>query len=798
MSDADRQAGLFRTGDRFLKYEIRSLLGRGGHAFVYHGVDTFLGRDVAIKMIPSQKDHGRELMRRGQAEARFLAEFRHPNVVTVFDAGADDHGLVYIVMERLNGQTLREALRTHRRLAIEEVLLLVAQIADAVQAAHEFGVIHRDLKPDNVFITRNNTAKVLDFGIAKFLSPARLTTQRDLVHGTVLYMSPEHLQGLGVTAKSDVYALGTLAYEALLGCHPCLTRAEPPVSDELVWMQAMRVPEPLDQIDPTIPRYVARVVQRAISKRPEQRFPSMRAMAEAARAAWRRYTGERRAQGFPLAVRDLSEGSHPVRGSCPSPGSWGMDPPARDRGTRHGDASARPDRSHDGTFSAQGNGSRCDDPAPQGDRSHQRDGHGSSPVALTHEQKAPGVDTGLARPMRIVEAAPPPPSPDALSPRNQAPPGLPQSRLRSRSPTLIGPPAAQTPHAPSSLAAAPSRSPVDAERTLPSEPADPLPVASAGQPQDQKGPQCQPVLSCRGNGDASGPSAGRPSATDADSEGPRGATDAGSEGPRGPADAGSEGPSAVVTSTPPPALATLRHTGSWTREWEQRLGLDRRRTAWAAGIGLILGGMGAWPVVGRRFGFELGTAPAQAPLDSQRSHPQAYVSDRRSPPLSATHPRPGRMTRSPTAAAERGAGSTLEGRPGHAGARALEDSAALERRPSANSRKPSGSDAQGATHSGQQRVGAQTGSQMAPSAGGSRRHAGEAPSVGAATSTATATVKADDKARAQPARPAKPQASNRTIERAESMRQRLQWFDEEMRTLRVKQKPPSSGTDASE
>jgi serine/threonine protein kinase len=314
MVHVDPQAGPFGAGDRFFKYEIRGLLGRGGHAFVYHGYDSFLDRDVAIKIIVNPAEPGRDLQRRAQLEARMLCRLKHPNVVSVMDAGATEAGFVYIIMELLNGRTLRDVLVDLRRLTVAEALAVGAHIADGVQAAHIENAIHRDLKPENVFILEGNFAKVLDFGIAKFLGGAK-TTQRDLLHGTMPYMSPEHLQGLGVTARSDIFALGAVLYEALGGRPPCLVGMQEPTMHSLAWAQINRMPPPLDELTKTVPRHVARLVQRMIAKDPVDRFATMYEVAEVLRAGLRRMEAE---TGEIEASRELWKASR----STGDPYSW--------------------------------------------------------------------------------------------------------------------------------------------------------------------------------------------------------------------------------------------------------------------------------------------------------------------------------------------------------------------------------------------------------------------------------------------------------------------------------------------
>lgn len=285
--------GPLALGQRFLdKFEVRSLLGRGGHAWVYECFDRFLQRSVAVKIIKTLREAGHDLSRRARAEAQVLAGLTHPNLVHVLDAGTFG-GLVYLVMEKLEGRTLRELLIAESRLPIPQALDITIQVAEGLQLAHQHGVIHRDLKPENIFIESGNRVKVLDFGVAKVLGASHVTTQRDRLQGTVLYMSPEQLQGIAVTPASDVFALGTLLFEMLYG-HPLLLGGGPlPSNEHVAWMQLYQVPPPLESLDQGIPRYLGKLVGRAIVKLPSDRTQTMRELRDAAVDALRRHETER-------------------------------------------------------------------------------------------------------------------------------------------------------------------------------------------------------------------------------------------------------------------------------------------------------------------------------------------------------------------------------------------------------------------------------------------------------------------------------------------------------------------------
>ena len=280
-------SGPLKRGDLILdKYEVRGLLGKGGHAFVYDCFNAFLAEEVAIKLIPNPEHRGNQLFKRARGEAQVLYRLNHPNVVRVMDGGELD-GMAYIVMEKLNGISLRQLLIQRRTLPVIEALLIALQVAEALEAAHAMNVIHRDLKPDNIFLLPENHVKVLDFGIAKFLDGYQ-TTQRDLIQGTAPYMSPEHVQGLGVTFASDIFQLGTVIYEMIAGVCPCMVGIEEVTLQELVAIQIAKLPPRLKQLVRGVPDYVDRLVWRAIAKQAQQRFATMPEFTDAIRNALQR------------------------------------------------------------------------------------------------------------------------------------------------------------------------------------------------------------------------------------------------------------------------------------------------------------------------------------------------------------------------------------------------------------------------------------------------------------------------------------------------------------------------------
>src|SRR5215467_5204733 len=214
------------AGSRLGPYEILSPLGAGGMGEVYRAKDPRLGREVAIKVLPSSISSDADRLRRFEQEARAAGVLNHPNITAVHDIGSYD-GAPYIVTELLVGETLRSRLSTGP-LPVRKAIDYGVQIARGLAAAHEKGIVHRDLKPENVFVTRDGRLKILDFGLAKLtqvegsgsVSKLPTATEPGVVLGTVGYMSPEQIKTGPVDARSDIFALGVILYEMLSGQRP--------------------------------------------------------------------------------------------------------------------------------------------------------------------------------------------------------------------------------------------------------------------------------------------------------------------------------------------------------------------------------------------------------------------------------------------------------------------------------------------------------------------------------------------------------------------------------------------------
>jgi serine/threonine protein kinase len=281
-----------KVGDEFLKYEIRALLGHGDHAYVYEAFDPMLERLVAIKLIPDPPNSRRDLAQRSLEQGPLLRDLSHPNLVSVYDIGTIGDDLVYIVMERLTGNSLRDLLTERHTLPLADVLSVGIQVAEGMAWAHAMQVIHRDLKPENIFVTDNAGIKVINAGITSFIVPSGMTTEWDCVRGTLLYMSPEHLQGFGVTARSDIFSLGTLLYECFVGKPPALIGPEGATLDDIAWRQICQMPALLSDVLPEVPEIAARLIQQMLAKEAVLRFDTMDTVAVSLREVYRRLVTE--------------------------------------------------------------------------------------------------------------------------------------------------------------------------------------------------------------------------------------------------------------------------------------------------------------------------------------------------------------------------------------------------------------------------------------------------------------------------------------------------------------------------
>ena len=264
------------------RYQIIEKLGAGGTAIVYRGQDMLLNRMVTIKILREEFASNQDLVRRFRHEAQAIASLSHPNIVSVYDVGFEEN-MHYIVMEFVEGESLKEYIKRKGALKLAEACNIITQILAGVQHAHEHGIIHRDIKPHNILLGRDGRAKVTDFGIAVGMSEVTLTyNTTSRIMGSVHYISPEQVQGMTVTEKSDIYSVGAVFYEMLTGRVPFV--GETPISIAMQHVQGELLLA--HQINPQVPMGISYVVMRAMRKNPETRYASASEMAEAVRAAY--------------------------------------------------------------------------------------------------------------------------------------------------------------------------------------------------------------------------------------------------------------------------------------------------------------------------------------------------------------------------------------------------------------------------------------------------------------------------------------------------------------------------------
>jgi serine/threonine-protein kinase len=249
------------------RYRLDAHVGAGGMSMVYRAFDTVLERPVAIKLMHREVAAHADQLERFRREARAVAQLNHPHIVTVIDAG-EDQGVPYIVFEYVEGETLKERIRRTGRLAIPEAVAYAIEIARALECAHEGGIVHRDVKPQNVLVDPEGRAKITDFGIARTLSEEGLTADGRVL-GTTDYVSPEQALGHPVTGQSDLYSLGIVLFEMLTGSVPFGGENQVAVAMRHVREQ---VPD-VQTRRPEVSSALAAVVDRATSKSLERRYP---------------------------------------------------------------------------------------------------------------------------------------------------------------------------------------------------------------------------------------------------------------------------------------------------------------------------------------------------------------------------------------------------------------------------------------------------------------------------------------------------------------------------------------------
>lgn len=259
------------------RYAVQERVGSGGMAEVYRARDDLLGREVAIKVLHERFARDRSFVERFRREAQSAANLNHPNVVSLYDYGADDD-TYFIVMEYIDGRSLHDVIEGDGPLMPERAAEIASDVARALERAHSGGLVHRDIKPSNIMITDSGQTKVTDFGIARALGRdgEQTMTQTGMVIGTASYLSPEQAQGNPVDARSDVYALGIVLYEMLTGRVPF--SGETPLA--IAYKHVRETPEPPSRVNQDVPQPLDAIVMKALAKNPDNRYSSAREMHE--------------------------------------------------------------------------------------------------------------------------------------------------------------------------------------------------------------------------------------------------------------------------------------------------------------------------------------------------------------------------------------------------------------------------------------------------------------------------------------------------------------------------------------
>ncbi len=270
-------------GSRIGPYEVVSLLGSGGMGEVYLGRDSRIGRNVAIKVLPSTYAQNADRLRRFEQEAQAAGTLNHPNILVIHDLGTQE-GSPYLICEYLEGETLRQRMRG--ALSQRRALEYAKQVATGLAAAHEKGIVHRDLKPENIFITKDERVKILDFGLAKLIEPqgegnrsliptSPPATEAGMVIGTVGYMSPEQVKGLVADPRSDIFAFGAILYEMLTGKRAFHGDSPVETMSAILKEDPPEVSQSVAGLSPALDR----ILRHCLEKNPEARFQSARDLA---------------------------------------------------------------------------------------------------------------------------------------------------------------------------------------------------------------------------------------------------------------------------------------------------------------------------------------------------------------------------------------------------------------------------------------------------------------------------------------------------------------------------------------
>jgi len=256
------------------RYELLEKIGEGGMGIVFKAKCHLLNRFVAVKILKAEFVNDKDFVDRFKREANSVASLSHPNIVNVHDVGEEDN-VSFIVMEYINGKTLKQVIKEDVRLSFEKTIDIALQIARALECAHKHNIIHRDIKPDNILITEDNIVKITDFGIAKIVDSTTMTNSNKVI-GSVHYFSPEQAKGSSVDGRTDIYSLGIVMYEMVAGRVPY--EAENSISVAVMHIQVLAIPP--KEIIKDIPESINQVILKALEKEPSNRFQTATEMAE--------------------------------------------------------------------------------------------------------------------------------------------------------------------------------------------------------------------------------------------------------------------------------------------------------------------------------------------------------------------------------------------------------------------------------------------------------------------------------------------------------------------------------------
>src|SRR4051812_17510986 len=303
------------------RYRLLEPIGEGGMAVVHRGHDELLDRDVAIKLLRPGYAEDPVFVRRFRSEARHAAALHDPRIVTIFDGGVDPAtGADYIVMQLVHGPTLEAILGDRGRLPLGEALRIATETAEALQVAHERGIVHRDVKPGNILIDQDGSVRVADFGIARAAGDGGATTS-GVVIGSPYYVSPEQVDGEPVTPTSDIFSLGVVLYEMITGTRPF----DGPSAAAIALQRLRRPSRPPSAVQPDVPADLDAIVMRAMERNPARRFPSAAELAVALDGFGLVHLGGVRRDGSRARVAEAEPEAGPAPRSAPTP----IDAPGR-------------------------------------------------------------------------------------------------------------------------------------------------------------------------------------------------------------------------------------------------------------------------------------------------------------------------------------------------------------------------------------------------------------------------------------------------------------------------------------